>query len=458
MLEPHGITRDEPHPRVKGHLEVHLLGVGRGSRGVERTLNHRGKVDVGPLQPQPPGGDARDVEHVLDEPRLRVARPLHHVERPRRPLRRELPLTEHLHPSEHRLERCAELVGHRRDELVLQLVRLLRLLVEAGVVDGDPGAAAELLREREIRPAVRPPGLRGRQRERTEDVAPGHERDDDPRAIGERTEIAETVAAAGHLHEHLVRHLRDQDGLARPQNARARMLPLRVRRIDLRPADDRRLCRVGASDRQAAYQVVGVDDVDRAPVRHERHDELGEPDERLLVVERRREHGAGLCEELPAAGGGLEFGLRALPLGDVPEMPREHRFPRRGDGRDRELDRELASVRPHRGELDPLPDRRPLAGLEVFLETATMALAQRRRDDHVCHRPPDHLGTRVPERPLRRGIELQDQALTVHGDDAVEGEPDHLSRVGRASLRCAGVARIGDVLYVVSRLVLALDR
>src|SRR5438105_1880580 len=85
-----------------------------------------------------------------------------------------------------------------------------------------PGrAAAELLREREVRPAVRAPGLRGRQREGTEDLAPGDERDHDPRAVGERTEIAETVAVAGHLHEHLVGHLGDQDRLAGPEDVGA---------------------------------------------------------------------------------------------------------------------------------------------------------------------------------------------------------------------------------------------
>ena len=72
--------------------------------------------------------DARDVEQVLDELRLRLRVALDGLEAARRACSASSPSrAQHRGPSEDRVERRAELVRERREELVLQPVGLLGL-------------------------------------------------------------------------------------------------------------------------------------------------------------------------------------------------------------------------------------------------------------------------------------------------------------------------------------------
>ena len=75
-----------------------------------------------------PADDARHVEDVLDDPRLRARVALDDVERPVRVAGRAASLPQHRRPAEDRVERRAQLVRHRREELVLRAIGALGLL------------------------------------------------------------------------------------------------------------------------------------------------------------------------------------------------------------------------------------------------------------------------------------------------------------------------------------------
>jgi hypothetical protein len=114
--------------------------------------------------------DARDVEHVGHEPDLQARVAQDRVDRlvlggvvDRRP-------AQQLGPAEHRGERCAQLVGHRREELVLLAVQALGFAPRGAfldepfslVLEAPPlgGFAPQLLvRRRQIARAVDDLGL-----------------------------------------------------------------------------------------------------------------------------------------------------------------------------------------------------------------------------------------------------------------------------------------------------------
>ena len=56
----------------------------------------------------------------------------------------------------------------------------------------------------------------------------------------------------------------------------------------------------------------------------------------------------------------------------------------------------------------------------MSLEAGTMGAAQRRRHDDVDHGLADDRFALVPEGPLRGGIELDEAALLIDGDDAIQ--------------------------------------
>ena len=98
----------------------------------------------------------------------------------------ELARAQHVRPAHDRVERRAELVRERREELVLQAVRLLRLEVEARVLDGDAGAVGDLLAERDVR---RVPGaVRPAPHERALALAEDGDRHDEEVAVAEEVE------------------------------------------------------------------------------------------------------------------------------------------------------------------------------------------------------------------------------------------------------------------------------
>src|SRR5262249_44050838 len=125
LLQARRIAGDHPGLGVEHDLEPDLPRVGRRSHHLDRRLDHRGEVDGADLEPELAGHDARDVEEIVDELRLRLRVALDRLERAPRLLLVESPATQHARPREDRRERGAELVRDHRDEGILGAVRLL---------------------------------------------------------------------------------------------------------------------------------------------------------------------------------------------------------------------------------------------------------------------------------------------------------------------------------------------
>ena len=167
-------------------------------------------------------------------------------------------------------------------------------------------------------------------------------------------------------------------------------------------------------------------------------DLLGDVLEEVLLV------GSAGHGRRDAAQRGLLLGQRAqgllvaLAAGGVADVAGELRRALDLRLRDRDLDGELAAVGAHRRQLDGMADELPLAGRDVLRDAVAMRLAQGGRDDQLGQLAPHHLVGRVAERPLRGPVDLDDVAVGVHGDDAVEGGVEHR--------RLAGVALAQAVL------------
>ena len=126
------------------------LRVGYRAEHVDlRRLDDPRDVDGGELQSQVSADDARDVEDVLDELRLRSRVPVNRLDRVLGLRRIELLHPEKRRPAQDRVERGAELVAHRREKLVLQA--LCGLSLETRSASKRTGAIDRLGRQRRAR-------------------------------------------------------------------------------------------------------------------------------------------------------------------------------------------------------------------------------------------------------------------------------------------------------------------
>ena len=158
----------------------------------------------------------------------------------------------------------------------------------------------------------------------------------------------------------------------------------------------------------------------------------------LAVVERAREHGVRLGQELHLLADPLSslqrlllrgeqhepFLLDALAFGDVPDERGEHGLAVALDARDRQLDRELPALLVHAGELHAAAQDRGPARLEVPGERRPVPLAQVLRDDQLGDVASERLLARVAERPLRGRVELPDDPPAVDDDHGVQRRAD----------------------------------
>ena len=92
------------------------------------------EIHLADVEQQLAGGDARDVEQVLDQLRLGVRVAIDALERVLASLRRQLAAPQQVHPADDGVERRAELVRERGEELVLQAVGLLLALEQLGAL------------------------------------------------------------------------------------------------------------------------------------------------------------------------------------------------------------------------------------------------------------------------------------------------------------------------------------
>lgn len=185
------------------------------------------------MELEPPGMQPRDVEHIIDQthepPHLFVRR----VEDPQETL-----LGGALASADHRLkldvhggDRRLQFVRRDTEELLVHADSLLGLVMEMRVVDGDRGAAGQLLGERQRRRPEgasrirQPQGDRPQQpvasQQRHGHEAPGTEASDDPDVF-----VIATVAS-----QPLLRQLTHQEWLARAQHMRRRVGRVPVGRI-----------------------------------------------------------------------------------------------------------------------------------------------------------------------------------------------------------------------------------
>src|SRR5438477_2977091 len=72
--------------------------------------------------------------------------------------------------------------------------------------------------------------------------------------------------------------------------------------------------------------------------------------------------------------------FRPLLLGDVTDETCKHRRFLRTDSGYRQFDRKLGAITPQGGKSDALAEHGSFTGRKVMLQTALMALAERRRD------------------------------------------------------------------------------
>ncbi len=227
-----------------------------------------------------------------------------------------MPRLEDLPPAHDRVDRRAQLVRQRRQELVLRPVRGPGVGVGAGVVDGDRGPLRDGLRDQHVLAVVGPPRFRRHEGHHPERATVGDERHRHVRVQLQRAQRLQVGGAARAILEHRVGDPRDHRRLPGPEDVRGgagRVRPLGkalaqgAREFDLGGIDVR-----GAEPLQAAF-VVG--DVDCAPVSDVGHGELRDRLERGFIVERAAEDDAGAGEERRLPVGALDpLALRQLLL------------------------------------------------------------------------------------------------------------------------------------------------
>ncbi len=137
--------------------ELDALGLGREPDGVERGLRDGGHVDGAHLDLELSGDDPGDVEQILDELRLRGGVALDGLQGAAARGLVELAHAEQARPAQDGVERGAQLVRERGQELVLDPVDALGLAVEARVVQGERRGVPELPGQRGV---VRAEGAR----------------------------------------------------------------------------------------------------------------------------------------------------------------------------------------------------------------------------------------------------------------------------------------------------------
>ena len=137
LLQPFGIAGNRWRMRGEDCFDPQSLRLGRRPEGLDRALDQMWQLDPLDVEPHLAGDDPRDVEHILDDlgQRRRVA--LDGVDRAYRPLGRDDARLHHPRVAEDRVQRRAQLVRQRRQELVLEAARFLDADVQLRVLKAD---------------------------------------------------------------------------------------------------------------------------------------------------------------------------------------------------------------------------------------------------------------------------------------------------------------------------------
>lgn len=122
LLKPIRIDGDGRERRVEIRRDVNSLRLGSRLQSMERRVHERLEPRGYRGQLELAGDDARDVEQVFDEARLRPSGALDRLNRALRLDVVQLAAGEQPRPTEHGVERRAQFVGKRGKEIVLQPV------------------------------------------------------------------------------------------------------------------------------------------------------------------------------------------------------------------------------------------------------------------------------------------------------------------------------------------------
>jgi len=122
LLEPIRVARDEPGLRVEVDVQREALCLCRRSHGFDPRLRHRLQRDRADAQPQLAGDRARDVEQVLDDPRLQSRAALDRFQGTAGRRGVGVALAQERRPGEDRREGGTQLVREDGEELVLGAV------------------------------------------------------------------------------------------------------------------------------------------------------------------------------------------------------------------------------------------------------------------------------------------------------------------------------------------------
>ena len=123
--------------------------------------------------------------------------------------------------------------------------------------------------------------------------------------------------------------------------------------------------------------------------------------------------------------GFLDPRLLAQAFGDVAQVGCEEHFAVDRDGRDRQLHRDLGTVGAQCFDLDPGTQDPLCAGREEPGHPVLVGLPIALWHDRLGQGPAEDLLAAKAEGALRGGIELDDPAVGINGDDAVQRRLDH---------------------------------
>ena len=205
LLQPLAIAVDTRGAVLDDGLDAQALHLrGRLESSSTAADDHAAEVDELDVEAELAGDDPRQVEQVLDEPGLRRGVADDGVDGVRRPRWIDDAGLEHLAPAHDRVDRRAQLVRERRQELVLRPVRGPGFAVGAGVVDGERGPLRDGLRDQHVLAVVGPLRFRRHEGHHPERAAVGDERHRDVRVQLQRAQRLEVRRAARALLEHRV--------------------------------------------------------------------------------------------------------------------------------------------------------------------------------------------------------------------------------------------------------------
>ena len=148
LLQTRGVRQDIGVLHVPRRVDRDVLGLRCRPHALERGLEHRHHRQRLELDLQLAGRHARHVDEVVHELRLRLGVAIDQFEGVPSRLLAEVIVEQHARPAEDHVQRRAELVRQRRQELVLQTVGLAQppfgaFVRQVGDDDGDGADAVD---------------------------------------------------------------------------------------------------------------------------------------------------------------------------------------------------------------------------------------------------------------------------------------------------------------------------